>query len=107
MRTLTEHEKQLQLLDNFCKNTREDYHSIKIITLDEALSSGKPVYSKAKNISSSYTSISYISRALEVGDAIYIDPYYIKFTKDVYIFNVLHNNITLFKQDSTLRISWI
>lgn len=107
MKHLSEHEKQLKLLDTFCKNNRDEGYHHKHITLDEALSSGKPVYSKAINISQTFNSILHISKALECGDAISIDPYYVKFTKDVYIFNVLHNNITLFKQDSTLRINWI
>lgn len=107
MKHLSKHEKQLKLLDDFCTNNRDEVYHHKYITLDVALSSDKPVYSKAINISQTFNSILHISKALACGDAIYIDPYYVKFTKDVYIFNILHNNITLFKQDSTLRINWI
>lgn len=84
---------------------RYDEPAPKIISLQEALNSGMPVYSKVINITTSYNSIKHISQALVTGDALYLDPYYIKFTKDVYIFNVLHNKITLFKQNTTLKIN--
>ncbi len=66
----------------------------KNITLEEALSSNLPIYTKAARIPEKLrTHIIHITKAITNNDAILIDSNHLRFNKDVYIFNVLHNII--------------
>jgi hypothetical protein len=64
------------------------------VTLEEALSSDLPIYTKATRIPEKLgLRIKHISKAIANNDAILIDSNHLRFNKDVYIFNVLHNII--------------
>ena len=66
----------------------------KNITLEEALSSDLPIYTKATRIPEKLGfRIKHISKAIANNDAILIDSNHLRFNKEVYIFNVLHNII--------------
>ena len=76
----------------------------KNITLEEALSSNLPIYTKATRIPEKLgLRIKHISKAISNNDAILIDSNHLRFNKEVFIFNVLHNIIKKVNLSTTYK----
>lgn len=74
------------------------------VTLDDALSSEFPVYTKAIGVQHIYDKgVNYIWDAVENGDAKH-GGNYVKFTNPAYIYNVLQNTITKFNPGMTIQV---
>lgn len=74
----------------------------KTIGLKEALESDIPVYTRAMGVQADKSGISHITKAIENKDAVVLDTVYIKTIKPLYLYNMLHKQVTFLNPGTTI-----
>lgn len=78
---------------------------VKSYTLEEALESGYPIYTRAKGVPEVYAKgIKPISQIIQDENAVCYDYHFHKVTKTVWLYNHLFKNITLYKPNSLIPL---